>query len=708
MPNVELCRVLCSKFPGSAVATQDTSPESRSDIAPSDRLDSWKEIAAYFNRDARTVQRWEKTEDLPVRRHVHSKAGTVYAYPAELDAWWNKRGQRLAAELHGQPVPAPAQAIWRRPVWPIAALLLISLGLFWAFTGPGILGRLFHRTGIGHAARVPGRLLANVTAEGRSVGQIRVGRYPYATAVTPDGSELYVSNEHDGTVSVIRTSTGRVAKTVNVGGLPRAMAISPDGRHVYVANGGANLDVIDTSSKAVTKVPTGAPVTSLALTLGGRKAYLTLGFQGLREMLLPGYQTTTLATAAAPMYVAVTPDGSRLYVNYQSGGPGGRPGHDAIDILDTATDRVAGNIAGPPNVGGAMAVSPDGSQVWANGSDACRAPAYDHAGCPAVPAGIVHVIRTSDNRVLHTLAFPNATVSSVSFFPDGSRAVVATDRAVEVIDTSTFATIEEMNLKGMENLAFTPDGRMAYAAFAAAGSVAVFDLSAPGCTPPPAGLVAWWTGDGTGRDIRSGTNGTLSGAAGFAPGMVGQAFQLDGASAIHIGPLNYSVGPSEFTIAAWVKLHAAAKPSTPMTILDKTQLHGGAASGWRLFKDAGDHIVFCVGSDITPGHCHTNITATSRTAIARDVWIHLAATRTSQKIMLYVDGAFEASAGSGEIAAPNMDEVRIGSTAQGNDFLNGLVDEVQWFNRALSASEIKSIFSARGSGLCYGAPRGVD
>ena len=38
-----------------------------------DRLDSWKEIAAYLNRSVRTVTRWEREESLPVHRHLHSK-----------------------------------------------------------------------------------------------------------------------------------------------------------------------------------------------------------------------------------------------------------------------------------------------------------------------------------------------------------------------------------------------------------------------------------------------------------------------------------------------------------------------------------------------------------------------------------------------------------------------------------------------------------
>lgn len=59
--------------------------------AASDRLDSWKEIAAYLRKDVRTVQRWEKNEGLPVYRHQHDKLGSVYASRAELDTWFSKR-----------------------------------------------------------------------------------------------------------------------------------------------------------------------------------------------------------------------------------------------------------------------------------------------------------------------------------------------------------------------------------------------------------------------------------------------------------------------------------------------------------------------------------------------------------------------------------------------------------------------------------------
>ncbi len=63
-----------------------------------DRLDSWKEIAAYLSRDVTTVQRWERREGMPVHRHHHERMGSVYAFSSELDAWVQSRRLRLEEE----------------------------------------------------------------------------------------------------------------------------------------------------------------------------------------------------------------------------------------------------------------------------------------------------------------------------------------------------------------------------------------------------------------------------------------------------------------------------------------------------------------------------------------------------------------------------------------------------------------------------------
>jgi hypothetical protein len=54
-------------------------------------LDSWKEIAVFLRRGVRTVQRWEATEGLPVRRHDHLKRGSVYALRSDIDLWVRSR-----------------------------------------------------------------------------------------------------------------------------------------------------------------------------------------------------------------------------------------------------------------------------------------------------------------------------------------------------------------------------------------------------------------------------------------------------------------------------------------------------------------------------------------------------------------------------------------------------------------------------------------
>jgi len=75
---------------------------------PSDkRLDSWKEIAAYVNRDVTTVQRWEKREGMPVHRHLHEKRGSVYALTEELDGWIQSRRARLEETEEKPPVEPP-------------------------------------------------------------------------------------------------------------------------------------------------------------------------------------------------------------------------------------------------------------------------------------------------------------------------------------------------------------------------------------------------------------------------------------------------------------------------------------------------------------------------------------------------------------------------------------------------------------------------
>jgi len=63
------------------------------------RLDSWKEIAAFFDRDERTVRRWEREKALPVHRLPGSARGRVFAFTDELAHWMNSAGSSEVAVL---------------------------------------------------------------------------------------------------------------------------------------------------------------------------------------------------------------------------------------------------------------------------------------------------------------------------------------------------------------------------------------------------------------------------------------------------------------------------------------------------------------------------------------------------------------------------------------------------------------------------------
>ena len=89
--------------------------------APADRLDSWKQIAAYLHRSVRTVRRWEHEEGLPVHRHVHRTLASVYALKSEVDAW------RQAAARAPESSRAAASSATTAPTRSIAVLPFANL-----------------------------------------------------------------------------------------------------------------------------------------------------------------------------------------------------------------------------------------------------------------------------------------------------------------------------------------------------------------------------------------------------------------------------------------------------------------------------------------------------------------------------------------------------------------------------------------------------
>lgn len=93
----------------------------------------------------RTAQRWERTEHLPVHRPANSKRGSVFAFKAEIDAWWKNRHpilrhieDRSATPTFGPAVRTSAPAYLRVIV--LSGLAIVAL-LVW---GAGTLLRPSH------------------------------------------------------------------------------------------------------------------------------------------------------------------------------------------------------------------------------------------------------------------------------------------------------------------------------------------------------------------------------------------------------------------------------------------------------------------------------------------------------------------------------------------------------------------------------------
>ncbi len=66
-------------------------------------LSSWKEIAHFFGKGVRTVQRWEKTLDLPIHRPPGAPSNVVLARTSDLEEWMHRGPVSRASEGAGLP-----------------------------------------------------------------------------------------------------------------------------------------------------------------------------------------------------------------------------------------------------------------------------------------------------------------------------------------------------------------------------------------------------------------------------------------------------------------------------------------------------------------------------------------------------------------------------------------------------------------------------
>jgi hypothetical protein len=234
------------------------------------------------------------------------------------------------------------------------------------------------------------------------------------------------------------------------------------------------------------------------------------------------------------------------------------------------------------------------------------------------------------------------------------------------------------------------------------------------CVEAPSDLVHWWIADGNTFDIIGGEHGTLVDGATYGAGEVGQAFDLDGVNDQVVVPNDPTAAfnfTGAFTIDAWIFLDAPSTQFAPIvskwndigtnsrTYFLAVEVFGGQP---RLRFDVSRNGLFA-GTNSAIRY--------SNPPVPTGQWVHVAGvfdpsqTTVVNRMRVYLNGVDV----SGPFFVPpevtsvfvNTAPVRIGAGDLGSDvrdFFNGRIDEVELFDRALTASEIHGIFAAGSSG----------
>lgn len=277
------------------------------------------------------------------------------------------------------------------------------------------------------------------------------------------GPRVYVSNDGDGTVSVIDSGTNTLITTIPVGQFPRGVVVSPEGTRLYVSNftdccsvNPGTVSVIDTATYAViATIPVGNNPTGIAITPDGSHVYVSnYGFSagdGTVSVIdtATNTVTTNITVSPGPWNMAMSGDGTRLYVS--------STGSNAIAVIDTATNTVVSTITVPNHPAG-MVLNPDGSRLFvANMS--------------------VSVIDTATNSILTTIPTDSST-GLLTINSTGSRVYAAANNKVLVIDATNNTLLTTIPVNPVPGgLAILPDDTKVYVPIDGSTTVSLIDTA---------------------------------------------------------------------------------------------------------------------------------------------------------------------------------------------------------------------------------------
>jgi hypothetical protein len=214
----------------------------------------------------------------------------------------------------------------------------------------------------------------------------------------------------------------------------------------------------------------------------------------------------------------------------------------------------------------------------------------------------------------------------------------------------------------------------------------VENLDGAKCAPQPAGLIDWYRAESNAGDSIGGNPGTIEGAVSYVPGLVGQAFSFSssGNVSLPISSINTAWG-SQVTVSFWMNWSGNdAEMPFGFTSYD-LYLYGGHFG----FNTANGDIWGINSNGLANTWNQVTAVFTNGDPRANKIYINGAEQSLSQQM------------GSTKSSVQVATQAKIGGwNNDGNYRFNGVIDELQIFNRALTAAEIQSIYETGAAGVC--------
>ena len=225
----------------------------------------------------------------------------------------------------------------------------------------------------------------------------------------------------------------------------------------------------------------------------------------------------------------------------------------------------------------------------------------------------------------------------------------------------------------------------------------------PVCLVPPSGLVSWWTADADESDLYGVNNPFAVNGITLVPASVADGFAFGNGSYIDI-PASVSLANQKFTWDAWVRPDGPGPNNDQYGSIivqqDIDSTHLAVSLYWRANPD--NRFVFLFGDQFSEA-------IFSQDTFPPGAFYFVAATYDGSAFRLYVNGVPEGSFVEKKTINYSSRTWEIGSSdaaSRGMGFArtwNGVIDEVEAFNVALSQAKIQSIYKAGSAGKCKAA-----